>query len=158
VSQDFPVSGEQPVEPTPSPSIEELAPGVTLEWLFDRQMVVLTLQTAAREAIDATLERIKHIMETWPADRPYIAMQDLSYPKLNMTPYARERIKEPQQWCPELGGYIALVLPSTFVAQIVHLFLRTQKDDRREVRGFMSRDKALAWLQSKIGQQNQAEA
>jgi hypothetical protein len=150
MSQTLDESDVQSTTPPVEPSIEEVAPGVTLEWLLDRRVAAFTFKTAVRESIDRARDKMKAVMENWPADHLYLGITDFSDPKLGLTPYVRERVKEPATWRPELRGYVALVMPRTFAAQLVQLALQAQRNDSRQVRAFFDREAAIAWLKSKL--------
>ncbi len=85
----------------------------------------------------------------WPADRPYLAMHDLSAKNASPTPYLKARAKEDLKVPPAGGkvrGYLAIILPKTFFAQLAMLFVRQQRAEHFTTQFFFSREEALQWL------------
>ncbi len=134
-------------------NIEIIIQGLTREWLFERQIVVYTLTSASRDAVDAWIDTGFATMKSWPADRPYLAIHDVSSPNLTMTPYARQRAREiAKQLPPHLTRSAAIVRKDMF-GQAIRLFikldmLRVHPTLERKV--FFTREAAVAWLKEKL--------
>ncbi len=126
---------------------ESLTPGVTCEWLDDRQIVVYTIATVARTAIDVLLERMKAVLRDWPTDRPYLALYTLGTSSPSQpggpTPYIRERFREVPQMRPEIEAHIAIISTRSFQGQLVRLYTQARGNAARI---FFSREEGLAWL------------
>ncbi len=90
------------------------------------------------------------VIKDWPDDRIYLAVQDLSGPRFALTPYARKRASETYEVRPALKGRVAIILPRTFVAQLVRLFIRGERRNHFETRFFMSAKDALVWLAEEL--------
>jgi hypothetical protein len=144
-----PVSGNA-VSEKASPD-EQIVPGMTRQWLLDRQIVVFTMTSPSRDIVDAWIDTVKATMENWPGDRPYLAIHDLTSNKVSLTPYARKRTEELLPLSAKVPGYAAIVLSRSFMAQVIRLFLRSQKQQGVNNVVFFSRQEALEWLKSKIG-------
>ena len=138
------ISSEQP-----SP-VEEIAPGLTREWMFDHQIVVFKISTIARPVVDAWIDLVKLTMENWPGNLPYLAIHDMTSDKVSLTPYARSRAEELIPLSAKAPGYAAIVLPRSFVAQVIRLFMRTQRRQGNQNALFFTMPEALAWLTPKM--------
>ena len=128
-------------------TVEELSSGLTREWLYDGQIVVYTVKDVRRETIDAWLETFTTDIMNWPADGIFRVVHDLSIAG-GITPYGRTRGQEMFNTCPEVLTWAALVLPDTFVNDLIRIFLRTQSThtESRVRECFTTREDALKWL------------
>jgi hypothetical protein len=144
-----PISGN-PVSEGASP-IEQIVPGMTRQWLLDRQIVIFTMMSPSRDVVDAWISTVKATMENWPGNRPYLALHDMTSNKVSLTPYARKRAEELLPISAKVPGYAAIVLPRSFIAQVIRLFLRSQKQQGVNNAVFFSQAEALVWLKSKMG-------
>jgi len=132
---------------TVSGPIESLSSGVTREWIHDRQIVVFTVKDVRRETLDIWTEAFKSDIKNWPADRLFRVIQDLRLAG-GITPYGRTKAQEMFQARPEVRVWSALVLPSTFVNNLIRLFVRAQNNPNpmRIREFFRTREEALRWL------------
>jgi hypothetical protein len=137
-------SDSQTASPEVSPAIETVAPGITLEWLYDGRIPVFTMATVARASIDAWIERLKKLTREWQADRPFLSMHDISDKNVGATPYFRGRVEEIPTWRPEGEAHIALILPRTIQGKVIQMFVQARKG--QPVRIFFTREEGLAWL------------
>src|SRR5512144_1348868 len=87
--------------------VEAIAPGLTRQWLCDRQIVVFRISSVSREVVDAWIDTVKATMESWPANRPYLAIHDMTSEKIALTPYARARAEELLPLAAKAPGYAA---------------------------------------------------
>lgn len=131
--------------------VEQVMPGMTRQWLLDRRIVVFTMTSPSREVSDGWINTVKATMENWPSDRPYLAIHDLTSNKMSLTPYARKHAEELIPLSAMAPGYAAIILPRSFIAQVIRVFLRTQKQQGNQNLVFFSRQEALEWLKSKAG-------
>ncbi len=127
----------------PSDLAENIAPGITCEWLDDRQIVVFTVATVARASLDMLLGRIHQIVTEWPVDRPYLALYHIADSTNGPTPYIRERFREIPRWNPRLDAHVALITAQNFQGKLVQLYARTRGN---AVRIFFCREAGIAWL------------
>jgi hypothetical protein len=130
--------------------VEEVAPGLRVKWLFDRRLLVVIADSSTRSAVDAWAQLMFSAIKNWPADRTYLAIQDLSSPRFSLTPYARKRASETYEVRPSLKGRVALILPKTFVAQLIRLFIRGERRNHFETRFFVSFKEAVEWLAEEL--------
>ncbi len=87
--------------------------------------------------------------KSWPADRPYLAMHDFATNGASPTPYLKARATQDLKVPPAGGranGYLAIVLPRTFFAQVAMLFIRQQRVGHFTSQFFFNREEALRWL------------
>lgn len=133
-----------------SPDVfEDLGSGINREWLYNRQVVVLTFWSSSRETVDAWANVGKELMENWPQDRPYLCLLDAS--RIVLTPYARKVAADLTAVRPEMQGRIAVVVAASTLGHIIRLFANHPSLKRhRERRVFFSRDVGLDWLQEMV--------
>jgi hypothetical protein len=133
-------------------STEQLVPGLIQYWLMDRQIVVYKASAVSRLAVDTWVASVKEVMRNWPADRPYLALHEFTDKHIMLTPYARKRAEELSREPLHVPGYAAIILPQSFAAQLIRLFLRAQRFRGVENQAFFSVDGGLAWLKTKVGE------
>lgn len=138
----------RPTEIVESP-LEEIAPGLTRSWLFDKRIVMFRLSSSSREVADAWVECVKETMEHWPKGQTYLAIHDMTSDKVSLTPYARKKAEELVPLSASAPGYAALLLAPTFVGHLIRLFLRTQRQQGNENQIFFKMSEALNWLNDK---------
>lgn len=129
----------------------ELAPGISQYWLMDHQIVVFEATQSTRVVVDAWVNTVMDVMKNWPKDCPYLALHDFRGKNIAFTPYARKRAQELVPLSSPVPGYAAVIVPGSFVAQIIMLFMRTQKAGNINNQLFFSYDEGLRWLESKLG-------
>lgn len=126
----------------------QIYPGITFNWLADGKIACFTVSTVAREAVDAWLAASAELTQVWPAEQPYLAIQDVA--KATMTPYIRQRSAETVAMTPRyLKGRSAVILPRTVFNEMIRLYVtvdlaRKNRNVARNV--FFTRDAAVAWL------------
>lgn len=129
------------------PPAGKASSSVTLEWLDDGAIPVLTIRDVARGTIDIWFKLLVDIMKAWPADRPFVIMHHIDTQDAFLSPYIRSRVKDLDKVNADLNGRVALVLPRTFVAQIARIFLRTARRTGVMTEIFFKREEGLAWLE-----------
>jgi hypothetical protein len=130
---------------------QELTPGLTRQWLLDEQIVVFKATAVTRLVTDTWIDTVKDVMRKWPKDRPYLVIHDFRHQNIAFTPYARSRAEELVRIPISVPGYAAIIVPKSFVGQIIRLFMRTQKSVGIENRLYFEYHEGLSWLKSKIG-------
>ena len=133
---------------------ELITPHVVLDRYFRGRLVAFTVTDAKQLTIDAWANTVGREMRNWPTHQPYLALHDLSSPQIVVTPYARARAQELYAIRPELQGRIAVVLPQTFAAQLIQLFVKNQRQGNLVTEMFLDRQEALAWLTRLIPSQD----
>jgi hypothetical protein len=132
---------------TSTSTIEQLYPGVTLEWVLDHRAFIMTAHDTTRAAVDAWMERAMQVVRDWPANQPVLIAIDASDPHITRTPYQRERLKELRTLRPELKWYMALMPSRTYMMNLMQLGARLYTG-RHQIRIFFERQKAIDWLAS----------
>src|SRR5438874_1788698 len=115
---------------------EELIPGLRRYWLMDRQVVVFKASGVSRLLVDTWAESVKDVMKSWPRDHPYLVVHDFTDKNIMLTPYARARAEELVRVKVHVPGYAAIILPQSFAAHLIRLFLRAQRYRGIENQGF----------------------
>jgi hypothetical protein len=72
--------------------VEVLAPGVTIEWLSDHRIMIMTASDSSRGTVDVWINRSMELLREWPADKPWMTIIDATNPKVARTPYMRDRL------------------------------------------------------------------
>lgn len=134
-------------------TIEEIIPGLQLEWLYENRIVVLTLSSAERHVVDAYLELNIAVIREWPEDRLYLTVQVVKS-GFTMTPYLSRRALEILKVCRELeiSGRNAVIVPHPRLAQIMQLLIQTRRDLTPDLKArmFSDRDQSLNWLKEAL--------
>jgi hypothetical protein len=107
------------------PSFEQITPHVTREWLYGRRILVFRVTSFEDAEVDAWAKVYIEALTAWPPDRPFLAVQDISYRLFALTPRTRARIAEVYRLGRDTEGRVAVIVPNTF---------------------FTSREAGLAWL------------
>ncbi len=128
--------------------IEQIAPGITRQFLHEGQIVVFTLTDSSRETIDTWVRLINEMATVAPTDRPLFMLHDIS--SIYMSPYARGKLQNLAQNPPNVTRlYLAMVVDSLVVQMLAVVFSRTPIPNiERKV--FRDRDAALRWLEEKL--------
>src|SRR5688500_3234363 len=80
------------------------------EWLYDGRIVVLTLTSSTRTAIDEFVSIIQRIRDTWDTSKPLYAIYDMSHSAVIFTPYGKQRMEAlANDTPPEFFGAYAIV-------------------------------------------------
>jgi hypothetical protein len=132
-----------------SQSVEMIYDGVSRMWLHGAQIVCYGVTTVSRPAIDAWAKAVRELIDIWPKDRPYLAIQDFS--EASLTPYIRKQSTSINSaWPADLRGRSAVVMPRNMLSTVMRLFvsheLRPQNNSiEREV--FFRIEDATSWLE-----------
>ncbi|MCC6975946.1 MAG: hypothetical protein IT322_18225 [Anaerolineae bacterium] len=136
----------------PEGSVKEQQSGLTIERLFEGQLVIFTLSDMKRETVDAWIDaclgEMRICLET---GRLLRVIQDLSHPAANHTPYSQKRGSEVTEAYPELKGYVAFILESSVEATRTQMFIRSQPHRYRVRDVFFDRDEAIIWIVQQSG-------
>lgn len=134
-------------------TIEQVAEHVTLEWLHDGKLSVLTVASIDFASIDAwSAAAIAAAQICVKADKLYLAVHDVSAHGLSFTPYIREKTKETIQAQKGVEGRTAVVVPMSWPGMMMRLFLNQlmQIVSDRPIKGFRTREEAVAWVAEAI--------
>ncbi len=130
-------------------SASDAQANVWVERLRDGQIVVFRVRAATtRAVVDEWFDHVADVVKNWPAEKVYLAMQDVSDRRVALTPYARGRVREFDDLVKHLHGRIAIVLPNTFMGHLIRIFLTTMRWQKKlPTEGFLSFQDALNWLE-----------
>lgn len=127
--------------------VETLTSAISLQQVVNTNIYVFSILDLSRANIDALIDRI--ILETEKQADPLIPtfwLHDASScTTMSLSPYLRHRITDLIRHFPDRVGYNAVIMPNTFVVQIIALFMRTMPT-RSKNQLFFDREKGLRWL------------
>jgi hypothetical protein len=137
-----------------STKIIHLPPTVGIKWLHNSSMVLLTLKTPTREAIDAWANKALDILHFWSAKRPVLLLLNLSTAMLS--PYLRFRLREVVEGAAKFnhGGRYAILTGTDQNGKALALFVERELKPtaKTPLQGstFTEQEKAEAWLKELI--------
>lgn len=129
-------------------AVQTIAPGVTIQWLYDGRILIRSLSTIERDSIDVFTDFfIQHALN-WPPERPFLELTD--FRQTTTTPYLGKRMRDLMQVMPKnLHGRSASILPSGVIGHLMKTFLdRSVSHSLKamEFHIFKDREMAIAWL------------
>lgn len=132
--------------------IHAITPGITVEYLADDHIVAYTIKTTNRAEIEAYGDAVIEILNRWPAELPYLQIQDFADSSISFSPIVRAQIERIATARPDIKRrFTALVVPKNYMVQMVEYILRARRSTAdREGRMFYTREEALGWLISKL--------
>ncbi len=139
--------------------MEQFAPGMYMEWLYEGQVFAAKLESMSRESIGAYVDKNLEVIRKWPEDKLYLTLQDGSHPVMGLSPYLQKRGQEIYDLLQERGleGRIATIVPRTIAGRIItrtfNLISRVLKK-KVEQRIFTEREAALEWLKELLPARN----
>lgn len=137
------------------PTVEQLADGVIREWIDNQRIFVVRLNDTEPSNIDVYIDSHIMLVKNWPQGKVYANIQDISNPKVSLTPYFRKRLGDLERTFKEVNrdGYSAVVLPNTFMFRIFAAFgkyFTARINTGLDMRYFNKYDDALNWIKSQI--------
>jgi len=142
--------------------MEEIATGITREWLYEGRIVSYTANSVSVASVNAWSDTALETLETWPEDQPYLAMHDVSQPgigllfltavesdifNIGVVPSARQRVQEIVDSRPDWQLALAIVVSASLSGRMTKLlFQQAQPGSRIQVKAFFHRSAALKWL------------
>jgi hypothetical protein len=130
-------------------TMEEVAPGIFVEWLCDYQIIAMHLTNTSRNTVNAYIEISIDIVNNWAADKPYLALKEVE-PSQIVSRYFHFRTNEIGQRILERGlrGRSAIVCPHDTTADMVDTVIRMDGNasPHMQRKTFSKREQALDWL------------
>src|SRR5262249_35692149 len=126
--------------------LEELHQGLTFQWIFDRRGVAFYAENATRGLVDAWADKLTEIGKTWPANRPFIVLNDFSGKDCAVTPYNQQKNRELLKLYPHLHSVTAVVVKHSLAMQMSRLFIRVIPRTKADIHLCFSRDEGMSWL------------
>jgi hypothetical protein len=134
---------------------QEIAPGITFEWVSDGYIVILKVGTVARESLEQYAQQYIRLVNDASAAQPFLVMVDSTSPDFSFTPTLRQKITEMEDAVPDdLPGRLALLLEDSVKSQVFRLVLRginlTYRRKKLQRGIYVNQDEAFTWLQDGI--------
>lgn len=140
-------------------SVEQVTSYLTREILLDGKIVLFTLYDISPETLEAWAEGNRSAITDWPAEQPFLNIQDFTPVKgLTITPAIREKVKVLTGLRKEQPGRTAIVLANRLTVIAVQTILglltlmRRSKHVSRERKVFFSRDEAIQWVSGMLAE------
>jgi hypothetical protein len=149
------------------PAMEEIAYGVTREWLMENRIVVYSLELMNAMAIRIWSNEALFGMELWSKEQPYLAIHDLSNCEIGLsymtlarghlltpgiTAQGSTQLRKLMTAHPDFRIWLAVVLSRNY-AEVLAPYMdlrRTSSDPRVTTSLFFERPAAEQWLNLKL--------
>jgi hypothetical protein len=133
----------------------KLADGLTMEWLDEGRILVLTLEYVTRTAVDTYVEACKRLLKDPKIiENPVCVVQDISAHNVSLTPYFRKSLDEISDFIQHkhIHGYSAVVLRRGFMERIMRYFGNNlqRKTPSFPSHYFFDRSEAIDWLRQNM--------
>lgn len=133
--------------------IEQLAPGLTFQRLYDGQIMAFRFTDQTRATIDAWTERASAEATAIPEGKMSVAIYDFSACKyFTMSAYIRQKSMEMASRFSYVEGVAVVVVPRSLTTQLAALFLRLLKV-KVQTRLFFTYEEGLHWLKETTDRQ-----
>jgi hypothetical protein len=143
--------------------VEEIAYGITREWLFERRIVVYAISLLNVTTLRIWANEVMSSLESWSKERPYLVLHDLSMPGIGLsyivlarayllnpavTSFGSEQLRKIMEAFPDFRVYLAVVLSQNYAELITPAtVLRFKSQNPRITTAiFFDRPVALQWL------------
>ncbi len=129
-------------------------PFVSLEWLVDNRLAIVTVTSVSQLAINAWADTILYLGKAWSPDEPMRVVHDFSAVPI-LTPYIRKKTLETNNQFltgfPK-GIYAAVILPNNAFsrASVIFTSRSLKRNPRTDQRHFFDRQTGVAWLESTL--------
>jgi hypothetical protein len=129
--------------------LEDLCPGLTFQWLFNRQAFGMYAEHSSHKLVDIWADKILEVTRTWPKDRTIFVLNDFSGKDCAVTTYNQQKNRELLR--KSMGHKVvnALVVKQNLTMQLTRLFIRALPKDKPIYLTF-TREDALSWLKKQI--------
>ena len=138
------------LQPQPDVDLDveyENVPPYTLEWLYNRQIVVIaSIGVISFDVVDIWYNMIKRVVDEWPAERPLIMLFDSTKNKASMTPYQRSKVRALYGYRTDKKTFLAITMPKSHVAQVLRMILSLLHRPNAQINFVQSREDGLEWL------------
>jgi hypothetical protein len=136
---------------------------VTFEWLFDHRVIAYVINQMSVPTLQYWSECVINVLNEWSDDQPYLAMHDLTRPKVSIpyllltnydifnvgvTSQGLQQVKQLLKTRPNMRLRCALALPDSLSGKITASRGKEVGAGEFDVeyRMFFERDAALEWL------------
>lgn len=135
---------------------EDLANGLTFQWIFNHQAVAFVAQHTERALVDAWINKLSVLGAQWPIEKPLFVFCDFSGKNCVSTPYARERNRQLLNAHPGRKLAVAMAVQDTFSMQLSRLFVRAFSSPQRNINLTFKATDGLIWLHKQVQAYQQA--
>ncbi len=129
--------------------LEELCPGLTFQWLFNKRAFAFYAQHSSVHLVDIWFNKCVEIIQAWPENQPIFTLNDFSGKDCMTTPYNQQKNRELSKLVPPMGGFSAVVVRHSFSMQLSRLFVRILPSSHH-VHLTFHRDEGLLWLKKQL--------
>lgn len=142
--------------------METFYPGISREWVSDDRVVVYTLHSPKMATLDAWCEAALSTLESWPKDKPYRAVHDISQSGLGLLycaavendifnigvlPRARKQVSALLEANPNWPIVLSLVVSGSLTGHLAKILYRQSNLEAQiQAKTFFYRDMALNWV------------
>lgn len=144
--------------------VDEISPGLTCEWYFDKQVIVYRITMVSQIVIETWSKTVIQILEEWDKNRPYLALHDLSKPgvslqyaslvgfdttNIGVTASGRKKAEAILDANPAMTARVGVNFSLSLSGQVNKLLAdRQNANPFLQYKLFYDRDRALRWLAS----------
>lgn len=123
-------------------------PNVHIEWLYNRRLVIFTLDSGANAVVDDWAEMTRQVLVNWDKSKPIYVMHDYLRIRLLTMRYILQKAQQlaDLELTKTTKGYLAIVVKNNIFAEMTNLFIRGQSGTKPEIRLFSTREQGLNWL------------
>src|SRR5690349_10990084 len=117
-------------------------------WIMENRILIVQLNSATRETIDAWMKYSREIRETWDVAKPLMIVADVSQGSFFPSAYTTSELQKILKVRPEIHSYSAIVLSKNFVSHLIETMVRLGQRQGRpnQNRIFYNREEAVKWL------------
>jgi hypothetical protein len=129
--------------------LRDLGNGIFCQFSREKQILVFTVRASTRSSVDTLSNMLFTYIDAWPQTRALKILYDFSDRQSAVTPYMRSRMDVICQVIHQrkLKALSAIVLPQTYVAQMLQLYYLSHGTGDYETQVFFSFGDAWAWLE-----------
>lgn len=134
----------------------QLAEGVTRTWAYDGRLVIYTISSVRRDAIDALMNDSEQAFAGVGTGQRLHVMFDLSAHGVSLTPYYRSRLVEQQSYFEHHPGAFTIIVVTSagllnrLFGMVGDVLVRRLGSDKFAQRFFNQREDALKWLDNTL--------
>jgi hypothetical protein len=131
-------------------SIQQIAPDITLQWVYNGQIAIYTVRTVAIPSLHRWADSVEKVMTDWPIDTPLLVVQDQLFEGAAYTPAMRETAQRLSGYRPELKMCQAIILKKGFSTQVAKNAIWLLRKANRDNQIFFTLQDGLDWLKTKV--------
>lgn len=129
--------------------LEQVTPAITRSWLDDGRIVVFTLSSLTREAVNAGFDAITSTMAAWDICSTYYGLYIFETAQAFLSPYFQHRARELRTTLPSVRGYTAVIAPGA-LGHLLKMATEHMHGTIRQMTVFPTVNQGAAWLREKM--------